>query len=271
MEESKAQDYRNGFTLQGRREEAIFMLHGFCSNSYSMLPLAQYLNQLGYTIIAVTLDGHERPDPELVRKSNYKGWIAKAKASYLSAKTKYRKLYLLGYSLGGAIAAILAKDSPARGLILIEPCLAIKDARCHLAFLAPWKKMEFEDTKLPNHNEKYLDGTGFYYTKSVMDLNHAARLARKSAKNQKQPIFATFSLKDTWVKQNAIDKFMKNSKREDNVYKIYQNSSHMLPVEPDYIRLAEDIDKFMEKTEKEEGYERQNREYILKSDIQENH
>lgn len=251
IETSEKEKYRGGFTLPGKREEAIFMIHGFCSNSYSMLPLAQYLNQLGYNIIAVTLDGHERPDKELVKRSNYKGWIAKAKSSYLSAKTKYRKIYLLGYSLGGAITSVLAKDSPCNGLILVEPCLKIADSRSHFAFLAPWAKMTFEDTHLPNHMETYLDGTGGYYSKSVVDINHAASLARKSAKHQKQPVFACFSLKDTWVKKKAIEKFLSQTKRKDNVYRIYQNNSHMIPLEPGYKQLAEDIDKFIERTEKE--------------------
>ena len=46
------------FLLEGSNRKAVLLIHGYTGTPSEMLPLGNYLNQLGYTVLCRRLPGH---------------------------------------------------------------------------------------------------------------------------------------------------------------------------------------------------------------------
>lgn len=109
--------------LVGFRAEAglipVLALHGWLDNANSFLGLAEHLN--GIDLVALDLPGHglssSRPDGVRYHFDDYVFDVIAA-----ADELGWEQFHLLGHSLGGAVASILAAASPKRvsSLALIE-------------------------------------------------------------------------------------------------------------------------------------------------------
>ncbi len=103
----------------GRGGPRLLALHGWLDNAASFVPLAAHLH--GFDLIALDLPGHgasaHRPPGG---DYAFADWIHDALAA-LDA-LGWARSHLLGHSMGGAVAALVAAATPARvdRLVLIE-------------------------------------------------------------------------------------------------------------------------------------------------------
>ena len=107
--------------------KAILIIHGFAGGTYDEEDLANFLelNRL-YDVYQFTLPGHKKN----LSKAKYEEWIkcCEEKVEWLQ-ENGYRKVYLIGHSMGGVIATYLAtKYKVVKKLILAAPAFQyIKD------------------------------------------------------------------------------------------------------------------------------------------------
>lgn len=95
-------------------------IHGFTGGAYEIKPLADHLrSQTDWCIEVPTLPGHGK---ELaLDKVSYQDWIAKAEDTLLNLMKKTDSIYLVGFSMGGMIAAYLAAKYDIAKLVLLSP------------------------------------------------------------------------------------------------------------------------------------------------------
>ena len=100
---------------------AILVIHGFSSSSIEMEELVADLNlEKKFDVFSFTLSGHKEQKLKGVKKEDWqqdvKRWL-----TYLLSK-KYKKIYLVGHSMGAMLAAELAvKYKEVKKLVLISP------------------------------------------------------------------------------------------------------------------------------------------------------
>ena len=100
------------------------MIHGFGATPFDLKPLAIALNKEGIAVYAPLLPGHGTSVRDFER-SGKKDWIAASDEAFDELSRKYRKVYVVGFSMGGDIALdIAAKKKPA-GVVLLAPCVFI--------------------------------------------------------------------------------------------------------------------------------------------------
>ena len=101
--------------------KAILIVHGFAGGVYDFELLSKELECVSnYDVFTFTLPGHEGGVNE---KITYNSWIEKSEreVEYLINKG-YKKIYLIGHSMGGVIATYLASKYPQiKKLILAAP------------------------------------------------------------------------------------------------------------------------------------------------------
>lgn len=113
-----------------RRGRAALVLHGFGDTPQSVAYLAGYLHGLGYAVRAPLLPGHGRT-LRAFTASTAEQWIAHARAQLAELRLRHRRVVIVGQSMGGAIAAILAAETAADlaarpdALVLLAPYLAM--------------------------------------------------------------------------------------------------------------------------------------------------
>lgn len=107
---------------------AILMIHGFTGSPASIRPWAESLHREGFTVLAPRLPGHGRTWQEM-NQTRWQDWYAEIDQSLTQLKAKHQRVFVAGFSMGGALALRLAaiRGKEIEGLILANP--AIHDDR----------------------------------------------------------------------------------------------------------------------------------------------
>jgi len=98
------------------------VLHGFGDTPQSLRHLAGHLHAVGYTVHAPLLPGHGRTPREFDAVTADE-LIGAARSALASLRERNAEVALVGVSMGGAIAAILAAEQSPSSLVLIAPYL----------------------------------------------------------------------------------------------------------------------------------------------------
>ncbi len=101
----------------------VVLLHGFGDTPQTVASLARALRDRGFDVDAPLLPGHGRTLQEFA-KSKASGWLVEARRAHASMRARHARVALVGLSLGGALAAIVAADDPElAALVLLAPYL----------------------------------------------------------------------------------------------------------------------------------------------------
>lgn len=120
-----------------RTGAAIVLLHGFGDTPQTVAYLASWLHARGYAVYAPLLPGHGRT-PAAFRATGATQWIDAARRALDDVRARHASVGLVGLSMGGALATILAAasaDLPA--LVLLAPYLEPPAAVRALARVSP--------------------------------------------------------------------------------------------------------------------------------------
>ncbi|MBL8155371.1 MAG: alpha/beta fold hydrolase [Anaerolineae bacterium] len=85
-----------------------------------MRPLALQLEETGWTTRGVLLPGFG-PQIEKLLDYTYQDWLAEAEAALSELRKQHHPVMVVGYSLGGALAILLAARHMVDGLVLLAP------------------------------------------------------------------------------------------------------------------------------------------------------
>ncbi|MCO8587989.1 alpha/beta hydrolase [Burkholderia multivorans] len=108
----------------------VALLHGLAEHAGRYAPLADRLNAAGIDLLAIDLRGHGRSPGKRAWVARFDEYLDDADALVAEAARAPTPLFLMGHSMGGAIAALYAIErAPARGrtlagLVLSSPALA---------------------------------------------------------------------------------------------------------------------------------------------------
>jgi len=116
---------------------AVLALHGFGDTPQTVRYLAEALAARGWLVRAPLLPGHGRTIAEFARTRSA-DWLAAVREEYASMSARSGHTVVLGVSMGGALATILAAESPdLPALVLIAPYLAMPRWLALIAMFAP--------------------------------------------------------------------------------------------------------------------------------------
>jgi carboxylesterase len=94
-------------------------IHGFTGSPYEVEPLAEYLNKHTDWVFSVpTLPGHG--DILSLKGIHYQQWIGHAEEELKKLIHTCEKVYVIGFSMGGMIASLLAAMYPVDKLVLLS-------------------------------------------------------------------------------------------------------------------------------------------------------
>lgn len=95
-------------TLRGHRD-LLFCLHGFPSTSADFRPFLSEADVLGYDLVAPLLPGCGTVPSDL-KGQGFDSFLAAARSEYLRLRPRYERVFLVGQSVGGALALALAEE-----------------------------------------------------------------------------------------------------------------------------------------------------------------
>jgi len=116
--------------VAGTRRATVALLHGLAEHAGRYAALAERLNAAGIELLAIDLRGHGQAPGKRARIDRFDDYLLDAEGLLGVAAREGGPLFLMGHSMGGAIAALYAIERlPASGhrlagLILSSPALA---------------------------------------------------------------------------------------------------------------------------------------------------
>lgn len=111
--------------LQEGNSHGVLLLHGFGDTPQTLGLLARRLHAQGFDVRAPLLPGHGRSVREFMQ-SRRKDWLACARQELSLLRSRHERTSIAGLSMGGAIAAVLASETPdISSLVLIAPYLDV--------------------------------------------------------------------------------------------------------------------------------------------------
>lgn len=125
MEEYNVLPGAENIFIQGN-SIGILICHGFNGTPQSVKYLAEGFAKYGYTVYAPRLKGHGTSIHEM-EKANYQDWITNLHEAYLLLKQTCRDIFVIGQSMGGALALDLATKEGLNGVLTINAALSVPE------------------------------------------------------------------------------------------------------------------------------------------------
>jgi carboxylesterase len=93
--------------------------HGFTGTPKEVRWLGEYLNQQGYTVCGIRLNGHATKPGDMVR-SRWQDWLLSVEDGYNLLHSCTEQVFLLGLSMGGVLSLTAASRLPVRGVVAMS-------------------------------------------------------------------------------------------------------------------------------------------------------
>lgn len=107
------------------RKGACLLLHGWICTPADYGNLPQALDAAGWDVVCPLQLGHGTT-PRDLRGVTADKLLAKAREHYASVRSRYERVVLVGFSMGGAMAPILAAEHPPERLVLVAPFCGVR-------------------------------------------------------------------------------------------------------------------------------------------------
>lgn len=130
-------DGAESLVLTASPDRCALLLHGFNDTPESLSLLGRELHRRGWTVHLPLLPQHGRGAAAFMAEGNAADWISHARDIWTSMHGRAETTILVGQSMGGAIAAVLAVERPPSALILLAPYLGMGFAPRTLARIWP--------------------------------------------------------------------------------------------------------------------------------------
>ena len=127
------------FLLRGDKI-GVLLIHGFTGSPAELLPLGNFLNRAGFTVLAVRLAGHGTSERDLIR-TNCGDWFNSVLDGYALLKNFCEKIFVVGHSMGALLSLKLATIKNFDKLVTISPPFFI-DKSLHVELLPPRDECE---------------------------------------------------------------------------------------------------------------------------------
>jgi carboxylesterase len=119
-------------------KEAVLLLHGFTGMPCELSIVGAALAAGGFSCLAPRYPGHGTDRADFLA-TGAEDWLRRAVDSYLDLASEYETVHVLGHSMGGLIATIVAAAFNAPRLVLLAPAFKISGLGARLApLVAPF-------------------------------------------------------------------------------------------------------------------------------------
>ncbi|HEX6594136.1 MAG TPA: alpha/beta fold hydrolase [Bacillota bacterium] len=204
------------------------MIHGFTGGPYELEPLATYLEQhTNWQIEVPTLPGHGRKLS--LENVTHEHWIEVVEEKFQQLQKTCDRIYVIGFSMGGMIAAYIAAKYEVEKLVLLATSgkyLSFKQIGMDIAdVIKDGVKGKLKDNRLYTHYKKKFGEVPIQANLEFLKLVH---FTRKHLKDVESPVFIAQGQQDGMVPYTTayyLDEEIRSTQKE---IVLLERSKHLL-------------------------------------------
>jgi carboxylesterase len=100
-------------------DKGVLLLHGFSGTPAEVRELGARLHARGYGVVAPTLPGHAG-DAKTLHGVSVDDYLRAAETAYADARGRFRRVSVVGFSMGGALGLHLAQREKLDALVIVN-------------------------------------------------------------------------------------------------------------------------------------------------------
>jgi len=247
------------FFFLGSSGRGCLLLHGMTSTPQEMRGLGEYLAARGHTVLGLRLPAHATR-PRAMVHSNWEDWLAAAEDGYHLLENNVRQIIVLGLSLGGAIALLLASSRPVAGVVamstpfevppqprlrflkaLLQPLALLGRVLPFLPKLPPW---DYRDRAAARNHLTY----PVLPVRAITETARLLTVMRARLGEVRVPVLLMHSVDDGGVSPNNARSIFERLGSAQKQLLWLENSGHVLTVEPAHQQVYESAAEFVERS-----------------------
>jgi carboxylesterase len=109
----------------------VLLLHGFTGTPRDFAGMADHLQSAGFTVSVPRLPGHGTVGRDFLH-AGWRDWLRAAVDAWLDLRARCGTVHIVGHSMGGVLATLLASQFPVARLVLLAPAFQFTNR------LLPW-------------------------------------------------------------------------------------------------------------------------------------
>jgi len=238
--------------LQEEGSHGVLLLHGFGDTPQTLSLLAARLSEAGYGVLAPLLPGHGR-DMAAFRRARAEEWIAAAKSSLQRMRERYAAVSVVGLSMGGALAVLIAADTAAiASLVLISPYLGMPiQVRVAAATCWLWGPIAGEiNARNPRSIHDPIERArnlayGAVTGRTLSELAKVVRRSRKALPNVTAPTLVILSKEDPRVVPAVAEFALRTLGARDKKLVWTEGAGHIITVDYGRERVFSEVEKWL--------------------------
>lgn len=235
-------------------KRAIVALHGYTGYPGELALPAQELHKVGYDVFVPRYPGHGTNSRDFIA-TRHDDWVGEGEKTLIKALENYKEVSLIGHSMGGAIALILAAKYQVKRLVLYAPALLLPTIpRGLLKIVAPFVKRKkigwSRDERYPFFDQRdegddlYLGGQywSYIFPRQTLELVKIMDASREALKKVTSDILVITGGEDATVPQDVGPLVVEEGGGE-NLWLHLPQATHLIPYDYDEKSRKEAMDQ----------------------------
>ncbi|WCN38222.1 alpha/beta hydrolase [Aneurinibacillus uraniidurans] len=223
------------------------LIHGFTGSPYEIEPLASHLSGRGWRIETPVLAGHGG-DSRSLRDVTWNDWVRSAEEVLQDMVITCRKVYVIGFSMGGMIAAHLATRYNIDRLVLLNASLFYMNPRQLFRDAASIIKKHFtSEIDARDAYRRYLRKAVTTPPRAVIHFRHLVKVLRQELPHITVPTLIIQGGQDDLVEPRSASYIYNQIRSKEKYMHILPQSKHMICHDCEQAQLFDLIDHFLGK------------------------
>ncbi|OMJ93224.1 hypothetical protein SteCoe_3798 [Stentor coeruleus] len=232
----------------------VFIFHGMFGESNESSHVAKFLYNEGYAVLSMEQEGHGKSEGKKGAVGSYRA-MAHDSMKFIHKAIKFypdsTPIFLIGFSMGGTITAMLSLLKPEiiSGILLLAPALGVhpefepflrKIVRCLNCCCGCLKLKKFDGNLLSRNTDyiKYIEINPYTYSgkmsvRTAVNTLDGLNEIQEQVNNITVPVVLIQGGVDKIVSADMNENFIKDCKSRDAEYWFYENMFHDIYHEPE--------------------------------------
>lgn len=229
-----------------RGKTGCVLIHGFTGTPWGLKGLGKYLVDRNISVVAPLLAGHGTRPGDMMGVG-WEEWVRKPWEEVENLRQTSDAIFLIGHSMGGAIALYLASQIKVDGVVSLSSPVALSGIRVRLVpvirlFKKNWKKRH---RPLVGRDYPEIREYDCYPLDSVMELRRFLKVAYESLPEVKTPVLILHARGDRRIPVGNADTIYDRIAAGDKKKILLDDPCHLITMGEDRERVNREVFQFI--------------------------
>ncbi|HEU4322571.1 MAG TPA: alpha/beta fold hydrolase [Roseiflexaceae bacterium] len=239
--------------FERRGPAGVLLLHGYSGAPAELRPMGMALAEAGYTVHGPLLPGHGGVPADLFGV-RWEDWADAGAAGLALLRRECERVVVVGFSMGGLLALLLAAREPVDAVMALAPALRLFGEpqlrltgvlRLVMPWFRPLERADFSDPRVRAQVLQRVPGLDLDNPEVVARVRQEARIpvgslyeivrlqaqARRELPRVTAPLLLMQGRRDTVVQPRSVEEVARLARSTDLRISWFERSGHLLPLE----------------------------------------